>query len=600
MRLRPLLLLPTLFAPLLSAQTPADEAVAVETTAAGKRPRITVLSPGGTYADLPETSFDPLALLAGGGGQAKPFFQLLQGIEALAKAQGSTVLVDLSRPLTLNLPQLGEAERALQRVRKSGKRIVCYLENAGTVALQLAAQCDRVLMADMAILDFKSPAMSVMHFKDALDLLGVQAEMTRVGDFKGAVEPYVLSEMSPALREHYRRMLAVVNEDVVRRVATGRGLAPAVVRALQEQRLLRADEARDKGLVDGLVPWEGARRALQRELGLDAIELADAMPKKERKSRDLFTMITDLLRKKREDDVIDEPELVVLHLAGAIADGDKAQPGNMISGASVKVIDEIADNDLVKGVVVRINSPGGSATASEAIRRALERLAAKKPVVFSMGDLAASGGYWITCIGRPIVAEPGTITGSIGVFGLRFQAGALLRRVGVRNEVVALDDGPLLDAMDRPWSEAARARMQGVVDSVYDRFVALVADSRGLTRERVRAVAGGRVWAGAQAVELGLVDRLGGLEDALAMVRQSAGVGADVEVRHLPQPADFASTVMAQMFDAKAMVELEPRLRPMLGALGRFDGLALLLSHLAGEQSSTEVYALLPADVRIR
>jgi protease-4 len=143
----------------------------------------------------------------------------------------------------------------------------------------------------------------------------------------------------------------------------------------------------------------------------------------------------------KKEEEIDEPVLVVLHLAGQIVDGDKPSPGSMVSGPAVAKIDELAANDEVKGVVVRVNSPGGSATASEAIRNALVRLAAKKPVVFSMGDLAASGGYWITTIGQPILAEVGTITGSIGVFGMRFQTGALMRRIGVHTDVVRLDDG---------------------------------------------------------------------------------------------------------------------------------------------------------------
>lgn len=585
----------------VAAPAAASAAAAPAKPAKVEPTRIKTLRFGGVYADLPEMSFDPLSMLAGGGGgQPKPFFDLLRAIESLETAESETVLLDLSRPFALNLAQVREVERSLTKVRSRGKKLVCYLENADTVGLQLASQCDRVLMAEMALLDFRSPALNVMHFKDAMDLLGVQVDMTRVGEFKGAVEPYVLSEMSSGLREHYRAMIAAMNEDIVRRVASGRKLSSDTVRAMQQQRMFRATEARDKGLVDAIVPWEGAERAMERELGVGDVELADAMPKKQRKSRDLFSLITEMMRSKREDEDIEDAELIVLHLAGGIADGEKAQAGSMISGAAVKSIDELAANDNVKGVVVRINSPGGSATASEAIRRALERLAAKKPVVFSMGELAASGGYWITCIGQPIVAEPGTITGSIGVFGMRFQAGALMRRLGVRNEVVALDDGPLMDAIDRPWSDAARGQMQAFVDDIYDRFVGLVADSRRLTRARVREIAGGRVWAGSQAVELGLVDELGGVEAALAIVRKRAGVGDDLEVRHLPQPTDFATTLMSQLLDAQAMVEIEPRLAPVLSALGRLDAIELLFGQLTGKRSPTEVWAMLPFDLRVR
>lgn len=563
--------------------------------------KIPFLRLAGAYEDLPEMGFDPTSLLlGGGGGQPKAFFGLLEAIAGLAKAEGEQVLLDLSQPFAFNLAQVREVERALAALRGKGKKVVAYLENGGPVAIQVSSLCDRVLMADMAVLDCKGPSLNVMHFKDLLDLVGVQAEMTRVGEFKGAVEPYVLPEMSAALRDHYQAMLASMNDDIVRRIAAGRGLTVAKVRELQGQRLLRASEAKAAGLVDALVPWEGAERALRQELGRDDIELVDALPKKKGRKGDLFAMLSEMFRARRDDEEIEEPELVVLHLAGGISDGDKAAPGAMVSGPAVKAIDELAANEHVKGVVVRVNSPGGSATASEAIRRALQRLAAKKPVVFSMGELAASGGYWITCIGRPILAEAGTITGSIGVFSLRFQAQQLMQRLGVRGQLVGLDESVAMDAIDRPWSEAAKARVQAVVDDVYERFVTLAADSRKLSPDSVRANAGGRVWSGAQALERGLVDAIGGVDDALAMVRKAAGVGDDLEVRHVPQPRDFASSLMEQLFDARALAAVDPRLPAVLAGLGRLDGLWLLARDAFAGGQPARVYALLPADLHVR
>jgi protease-4 len=290
--------------------------------------------------------------------------------------------------------------------------------------------------------------------------------------------------MSDHLRSHYEAMLRTMNDDVVRGIAAGRKLTPDAVRALQAQRLWSAKDALQQGLVDALVPWSGAERALAVVRGNDDFTLKDATAKKKAQNRDLMAVFSNMMRSKKEE-AIEDPMVVVLHLAGQIVDGDATS--GMASGPSVKKIDELAANEHVKGVVVRVNSPGGSATASEAIRQALIRLAAKKPVVFSMGELAASGGYWITAIGRPILAEAGTITGSIGVFGMRYQLGALMRRLGVHNEIVRLDDGPLMDAMDRPWSDAARSRMQAFVDDIYARFLAVVA------YEHAPALAGKRV-----------------------------------------------------------------------------------------------------------
>jgi protease-4 len=588
---------------LLAAPLPRASAQdAVPAAAAKPAPtKISALHPSGAYADLPEQAFSPMALLAGGGAAPKPFFKLVEAIDGLAKADGPAVLIDLSEGFALNLAQLREVERAFARVRAAGKKTICYLENADPVALQVAALCDRVLMADMAVCDFRSVALSVTHFKDALDLLGVQAEMTRVGDYKGAVEPYVLSEMSSHLRRHYEAMLQSMNDDIVRRVAEGRRLSKEKVRELQQQRLIRGQEAKAAGLVDALVPWEGSKRALQRELGAGELELVDAMPKKKQKKGDLFAMLAEMFRSKRDDDEADGPEIVVLHLSGAISDGSDAGEGGIVSGPTVKTIDGLADDANVRGVVVRINSPGGSATASEEVRRALDRLAAKKPLAISMGELAASGGYWITCIGRPIVAEAGTITGSIGVFSLRIQAGALMRRLGVHHEVVALDDGPLMDAIDRPWSDTARASVQGIVDDIYERFIGMVAASRHIDADAVRKIAGGRVWSGAQAVDLKLVDSLGGLDDALAIVKKQAGVGDDVEVRHAPKPRDFAAALMEKLFDASVGAASDPRLRLLLSGMSRLDGLATVVHDaLAGQDAAPRVYALLPADLKVR
>ncbi|MEC8652633.1 MAG: signal peptide peptidase SppA [Planctomycetota bacterium] len=594
---------PALAALLAAGASFAQEPVAVAT----KKPepeQVALLRPAGAYADLAESGFDPASLLTGGGGgQVKPFFALLDMILDLTVQPGENVLLDLSAGFGLNLAQQREVERAIAQVHKAGKHITCYLENAGVGAYQIAAQCDRVLLADMGGVDLRSSAMNVMHFKDALDLAGVQVEVTRVGEFKGAVEPYMLPTMSSHLREHYRAMLTSMNGDVVRRIATGRSLSEEKVRELQEQRMFTANEALSAGLVDRLVPWEGAERALATARGDHDFKLKDVGPReKKKKSRDFMSLLSGMMNPKKEEE-IEDPEIVVMHLSGQIVDGNSASAGSMVSGPTVKLLDKLADNDLVKGVVLRINSPGGSATASEAIRLAIARLAKKKPVVFSMGEMAASGGYWITAIGEPILAEVGTITGSIGVFGMRFQPGALMRRVGIHSEIVSIDDGPQMDAMDRPWTPEARAKIQRGVDEVYDRFLRLVAASRGKTPEQVDAVAGGRVWSGQQAIENGLVDEIGGIDKAVAMILSRAGIMnglEDVEVRHMPQPANFADAFLGQLFDAKLQASNGGLLETVIAQCGPFGEVLGVLREALTSDGKARVYALMPAGLRVR
>jgi protease-4 len=535
--------------PAVPAQTPPAAA-----------PAVRLVRPNGLYADLPEVGFSLTSLLAGGGQPPKSFYELRDRIAALAgDATVRTVALDLSGGPVLNLPQIAELARAIDRLRAAGKRCIAYLEQGGLAEYQLAARCDRILLADMGLLDLRSLALSTMFFKDALDLLGVDVDIVRCGDFKGAVEPFVLPRMSDHLRQHYEAMLQSMNQELVMRIATGRKLDPAKVRELQAERLIQAPRARELGLVDALVPWTGAKRAIAADLGVDEAAIGALDERKPKRSFNPMAFLAELFGPKGEKE-LEEVGIAVLHLSGPIVDGDKAAPGSIVSRPAVATIEKLAGDANVKGVVVRINSPGGSATASEAVLLALRGLAAAKPVTISMGDRAASGGYWITCFGRPIFAEPGTITGSIGVFGMKPSLGALLRRVGVQITTVALDAGARLDAIDEGWSDAQRARMQDLVDRVYDRFLDHVAQSRGLERARVAEIAGGRVWSGAQAVERKLVDAIGGLDAAVAAVAKEAGLPADAPVEHFPRPRTFLDLFAEQFTAVRSLLPAAVRL----------------------------------------
>ena len=560
------------------------------------RPAVAKVALHGVYLDLPEAGLSLTTLMAGGGEPPKAFYEVVAKLAGLAKGDAkSPVLVDLSGELVLNQPQLSELERAFARVRASGRRIYAYLEQGDFVRYQVAALCDKVLLAELGTLDFKSPSLTVTFLKDALDLLGVQMDVVRCGEFKGAVEPFMLSTMSEHLRAHYRAMLERMNDDLVRRIAERRGLDTKEVRRLQGVRLIPAREALAAKLVDKLVPWEGAERALRAELAQQDLAFENVLAgKKKSAAFNPMAFLAEILNPKKEKPV-EEDTLVVLHLSGGISDGDKPEPGAMVSGPAVKAIDAVAANDRIKGVVVRVNSPGGSATASEAIRLALARLAAKKPVVFSMGHVAGSGGYWITCIGRPILAEAGTITGSIGVFGMKPNAGPLLRRVGVHEEVVALDASASMDSLGRGFSEAERGRMQGFIDQVYELFLDHVARSRGRPQQEIAKIAGGRVWSGVQAKELGLVDEVGGIEQALARVGKEAGLPVD-KVRHLPKPKSPLEALLAAFGDADEADVLLPNL-----LRDRAPGLVQTLAALRGslqEGAMLRAYALMEAAYR--
>jgi protease-4 len=486
----------------------------------------------GAYEDLPSFSMGLTGLLGGDLGAPKSFYQLVADLKAVAKDSGGELLVDLSSAtFSMNDAQVAELERAMEALRAARIRTTAYLENATTRHYLAACLCDRIVIADIAMLDLSAPALSVLFFKDALDLLGVQFQATRAGEFKGAVEPYLLSEMSSHLRAHYKDMVESLNARHVQLIGTHRRIPAEKVRELQGRRLIVAKAAKEGGLVDEVVPWQGARRAMGSGT---AITYERIGRKKEKKGFSFMSLFSGL--GKTEEKKVASDSVGVLHLSGVITDGEKDVPGSIVSGPTVALIRRLAANPRVEGLVVRVNSPGGSGTASEAILLALRDFAEKKPVVVSMGSMAASGGYYVSMVGGTVFAEHNTITGSIGVFGMRPNVSALARRLGVRNEVVALDESAAMGDLFRPLQDVQLGQIDAFVREFYSHFRRRILEARkNLTDDALLAIAGGRVWSGQQALGLGLVDKLGGLDDAIAMLREKVG-DPDLPVVTFPEP----------------------------------------------------------------
>jgi len=490
--------------------------------------QVQVIPLSGSYADLVgPTELDPTSLILGGApGKRKNFYKLCDLLEELGKnAKVTHVVFDLSDgSLDLNLAQLDELQRRIARLKATGKKLAAWLENAGPTHLAVAATCDHVAMADFGGVDMPSKTMQSYFYRDAMDLLGVKASVVRAGNFKGAVEPFVNATMSAHLKQHYLDMLGTMNDAEVSMIAKGRGLTTDKVRELQKQRVLLPAEAVAAGLVNELAPYGSLKATMNRWIGGEAgwIE-STSKPKKEMSVFELMGKMMSGGGAEKSGRVADN-SIAVMHLSGAITDGKQPSGGSIVSGPTVKEIQDIIKDDKIKAAVIRINSPGGSATASEAIRQALVELKAKKPTVVSMGDVAASGGYWVSCIGVPVYAERGTLTGSIGVFSMKLSFGSLLKRVGLHVENIALDEAAMAFAPDRGWNEDDQAKLQKTIDDVYGKFLKLVSESRGIPVEKLHDLAGGRVWSGTQAKQAGLVDEIGGLDDCLATVAKKAGL----------------------------------------------------------------------------
>jgi len=570
--------------------------------------QVQVIALSGAYVDLVgPTELDPTSLILGGGpAKRKSFYKLCDFLDETGKnAKVTHVVFDLSdASLDLNLAQLDELLRRLGRLKATGKKLAAWLESASPAHLAVASACDHVAMADFGGVDMPSKTMQSIFYRDAMDLLGVKASVVRAGNFKGAVEPFVNSAMSDHLKQHYLDMLATMNDAEVSMIAKGRGLTTDKVRELQKQRVLLPAEAVAAGLVDELAPYGALKATMNRWIGGEAgwIETT-AKPKKE---MSVFELMGKMMSGGGSDKAarVTDNSIAVMHLSGGIADGKQNSPGSIVSGPTVKAIQDIVKDDKIKGAVVRINSPGGSATASEAIRQALVELQAKKPTVVSMGDVAASGGYWVSCIGVPVYAERGTLTGSIGVFSMKLSFGSLMKRVGLHVENIALDEAAKAFAPDRGWNEDDQAKLQKTIDDVYGKFLKLVSESRGISVEKLHDLAGGRVWSGTQAKQAGLVDEIGGLDDCLAVVAKKAGI-EKYSVVH--RPAVSAGLDLSALFGDPETSEIRALgISAEALALLRRGGLTIgvldlfLRDALEAGGARPTVWALGPAEISVR
>lgn len=576
----------------------------VEGQAAPKQNKVRarLLTLSGSYVDHPQaTPVDPSAIVLGRGAPPqKSFYRMVEYLDELSHDDTIQAIVfDLSdTSLTMNSAQLDEFTRRMAKLKKRNKKTIAWLEVASNVHVALAASCDHILLADMGVIEMPSASMQTLFYKDAMDLLGVQASVVRAGDFKGAVEPYLNSQMSDHLREHYRDLIKSMNSATVARIAQGRGISSDAVRALQAKQLLQATEARECGLVDELVPFGSLRESVAKHLEQE-VEWVESKgtPRKELSLFDVFGKL--MAAPPQGNSQVKEPSIAVLHLSGTIVDGKRPAGGAIVSGPTVASIQELANDANVKAVVVRINSPGGSATASEAIRQSLIELAKKKPTMVSMGAVAASGGYWVSCIGEPIYAEHGTMTGSIGVFTLKLSIGSLMRRLGVHVESIVLDESADSGALYRGWSGEESLRLQSFVDTTYAKFLDVVTGHRKLSLDEVQPLAGGRVWSGEQALKHGLVDALGGVDDCVSILAKRVGLN-DYKVIHRPnRPAGLDLLQLLGQSEEEEIMSRSDLTQPLTWL--RLKGLDLgttqwlIRESLASDKSVPTVWALNPA-----
>lgn len=477
---------------------------------------------------------------------------------------------------------LKELRNAVEDFRKSGKPVVAYLNDATLSDYYLASAASDIAMNPYGVLSMPGLSSQPLFMGGAFEKYGIGVQVTRVGKYKSAVEPYIRTDLSPPARQDLQKLLDDLWGSIRDDIAHGRGLSPQELQAdVDTHGLFMASDALADKLIDrtayrdqiigGLIKRTG--RALGAPVTFKQISLANYA------------------------DTLPGPawnasgEVAVVYAEGDIVDGEGRQ--NQVGGARFsRELRLLRQNPRVKAIVLRVNSPGGSATAAEQIQRELRLTMRTKPVVVSMGSVAASGGYWISTYSDRIYAEPTTITGSIGVFGLFINVQKLANNLGFTWDSVKTGKLAGMLSVSRPKTPEELAIFQHMVDWTYGQFTHKVAAGRGLALSKVLEIAQGRVWSGEEAKKIGLVDDIGGLRDAIRYAAKKAGLGTNYRVVQYPQRRDLRDLINAAMQDMSPSASLgNGALRQMLGQMKD------QLKMLADFNDPRGIYARLPVNI---
>jgi protease-4 len=472
---------------------------------------------------------------------------------------------------------------ALIEFKKSGKFILAYGDVIGQKEYYLNSVANAVYLNPVGALDFKGLATEVLYYKDFQEKYGLKMEVIRHGKYKSAVEPYLNQEMSVANREQISTFLNSIWSEMKTEIGLSRNISAAQLDSIADGLLARnAKRAVETKLIDKLIYIDEYNDIINDKLGNEKNEAYETV--------EIYEYAEHAVKKERSKSYKIKDKIAIIYAQGQImyGEGDESTIGQGIINKSLK---EAREDDGVKAIVLRVNSPGGSALASELIWREIELTKAIKPVIVSMGNLAASGGYYIACNADKIIAEPNTITGSIGVFGTLPNAYEFMNDIGINAEQVTTNKNAVDYSFFEPMKDSQRAFIkEGVVD-IYELFTQRVATGRGMQQAAVHEIAQGRVWTGADALKIGLVDELGGLDVALIRAAEAAEIET-YKTKELPiYEKDFE-----KMFESFGLVKTKEELLTEELGLQNYRILKKMknISQMQGAQM------LLPYDIEIK
>lgn len=495
---------------------------------------VMMLELNGTLAERSQEN--PLDFLMGDDYKTYGLDDILAAIKKAKEHEDIKGIYIQATSLGTGFASLEEIRNALQDFKESGKFIVAYSDAYTQGLYYLSSVADKVLLNPQGMLEWRGLAASPVFFKDLLEKIGVKMQVFKVGTYKSAVEPFIATEMSPANREQVNAYLTSIWGRITGDVAQSRKLSVEELNKVADRMLMfyPAEESVKSGLVDTLIYKNDVRDYLKNLIGIDK---DDRMP---------VLGLQDMINVKKNVPRDKSGNVIAVYYAYGEIDGSSSSSTDegINSEKVIKDLRKLKDDEDVKAVVLRVNSPGGSAYGSEQIWHAVSQLKKEKPVIVSMGDYAASGGYYISCNADTIVAEPTTLTGSIGIFGMMPDAQGLTEKIGVHFDVVKTNPYADFGTITRPMNDDEKGLLQMHVNHGYELFLTRCSDGRGIGMEELDKIAQGRVWTGSTAKELGLVDVLGGLDKALEIAIDKAGVDA-YTVMSYPKKESFFESLMS-------------------------------------------------------
>jgi protease-4 len=477
---------------------------------------------------------NPLAMLSEEMNTGLGLEDILASIEKAEKNENiKGIYLDI-KSIETSYATIQEMRDALEEFKKSGKFVVAYADNYTTGLYYLASVADKIYMNTQGVIDWRGMSGQAVFFKDLLDKLGVRMQIFKVGTYKSAVEPFTAMEMSDANREQTMCYINSIWNNILDDISVARNISKEQLLAYADngQLLVETDESVKAGMVDSVLYQNDMDQVLASMMQLEE----GKKPVKLSHTKMLEVTDTNIM-------ALAADKIAVYYAEGDIVDEGKK---GIVSGKVAKDLRKLREDDNVKAVVLRVNSGGGSAFGSEQMWYEIEQLKAVKPVVVSMGDYAASGGYYISCAANYIIAQPATLTGSIGIFGMIPEFEKLAKRIGVTMETVSTNKLGGMDNLVKPMNNDAKAIMQRTINDGYELFVKRCADGRGMSTDAIKAIAEGRVWTGEDAVEIGLVDALGGIDEAIAKAKELAGA-EDAVVATYPEKKSIFEEYIATL-----------------------------------------------------